>query len=69
MSFTYPSDERIESYETLDLVSQTDKAAIYRAPDFDFTVIEVVIDKENWARGGLPVPSRIVVSVALETVR
>ena len=62
---TYPPDELIDSYETLELTGETLNTGIYTAPDNDFFVASVVIDKQ-YLREGEKLPRFLIVSTAGE---
>ncbi|OCP21970.1 MULTISPECIES: hypothetical protein [unclassified Ensifer] len=69
MSTTYPTDERILSYETLDLAVKTEAALIYNAPDGDFCAKTVILDRRNFEAAGQPIPETIIVSVSFDGLK
>ena len=63
MRTAYPSDELINTYETLKLLSETAHTATYGAQGSDFLVVFVTINKRNLTT---KVPSIITISTAWE---
>jgi hypothetical protein len=63
MSTTFPAGEKILSYETLELSLRHKDLLVYTAPDADFTVANVTIDRKNFKH---KVPKRLIVAISYE---
>lgn len=69
MSTTFPPDEKILSYETLDLAVKTEDALIYNAPDGDFAAATVILNRRNFEAGGHEIPERLIVALSYDNLK
>lgn len=69
MSTTFPADEKILSYETLDLVLKTTENLTYRAPDSDFCAKIVILDRQLFEAAGHDIPERLIVALSYENLK
>lgn len=69
MSTTFPANEKILPYETLDLTVKTEDVLIYNAPNSDFTAATVILNRRNFEAGGHEIPKRLIVALSYENLK